>query len=181
MRRHGMRWEEGFEREKHGEFASGVWRFNSGLGVRDWRWKQQTFMSKEIHTVLVDHLPSGVSERELYKEFGKDGYISDIFISRKMRPGTTNKFAFIKYNSHVRATKSIVRMNGKDWGGELLHVTSSKEARNAKHRAYFHNMGVVVKEPEQDVVGKEDKGTHSRADSYTRRKEIEAIWSEEQR
>ncbi|MED6225031.1 hypothetical protein PIB30_089837 [Stylosanthes scabra] len=87
---------ESYKGESGGGFVSGGWKIPFGLGG----WKQRKAMD-EVTTIFVDNLPVGVTKRELYLEFGRDGYVADIFVSRKQRMQTTNLFAFINF---------------KDWG-----------------------------------------------------------------
>ncbi|MED6116768.1 hypothetical protein PIB30_103306 [Stylosanthes scabra] len=93
----------------------------------------------ETYTIFVDNLPTGVTKRALFKEFGKDGYIPDIFISTKIHSNATGPFAFIRFNSYGGTMKSIKRMNGTNWGDTNLYVALSKFGRNGVHgRAMFN-------------------------------------------
>ncbi|MED6197560.1 hypothetical protein PIB30_057554 [Stylosanthes scabra] len=91
--REGVRGGRSGERGKHGEvfgyagrrdkgesgvrFASGVWRFpKKGFGI----FAEQD----ENTTVFVDNLPDNITKRELYKEFGRDGYVL-MFSSQESR------------------------------------------------------------------------------------------------
>ncbi|MED6182795.1 hypothetical protein PIB30_032017 [Stylosanthes scabra] len=88
----------GFERGKHGEVSGNARRRNKGESVGG----------------------------ELYKAFGKYGFISDIFILRKARQRSQGPFAFIRYVAHGGAVKAVEMMNNKKWENERLLVTISK-------------------------------------------------------
>ncbi|MED6197405.1 hypothetical protein PIB30_056200 [Stylosanthes scabra] len=90
--------------ERRGGFASCVGRFVGRVGAEDLTWKRHTTKTIETHTIFVDNLPTEVIKRTFYKEFGKDGYISDIFVSRKTWRKTNSTFAFISYNSYGEVT-----------------------------------------------------------------------------
>ncbi|MED6127481.1 hypothetical protein PIB30_088494 [Stylosanthes scabra] len=94
----GVRIVEVSEREIHGE-RSGY------AGVRRGR--------KEVGLYPVFKV---VTKRELYKEFEKDGYITDVIVSRKKRKKTMSLFAFIRYNSYGGAMRTIDRLN-EEWKG----------------------------------------------------------------
>ncbi|MED6118551.1 hypothetical protein PIB30_003767 [Stylosanthes scabra] len=87
---------------------------------------------KGTFTVLVDNLPERITKRALFKEFGKDGYITDIFISKKVRQNAKGRFAFIRFNSYGGAMKFINRMNGRRWEEFDLHVELSRFDRYHK-------------------------------------------------
>ncbi|MED6112230.1 hypothetical protein PIB30_059769 [Stylosanthes scabra] len=78
----------GAERGKHGEVAG---RRNKGESVGGfaqgvWRgkyWDRNRYDRDQTSTIFFDRLSEDVSKRELYKVFGKYGFISEIFISRK--------------------------------------------------------------------------------------------------
>ncbi|MED6124915.1 hypothetical protein PIB30_063449 [Stylosanthes scabra] len=82
----------------------------------------------------------GLYQRELYKEFGKDGYIMDVFVSRKTRKKTMSPFAFIIYNSYGAAMKAIDRSNGKQWEEAKLFVTLSKFRRKMEQPKSTHTI-----------------------------------------
>ncbi|MED6170649.1 hypothetical protein PIB30_033124 [Stylosanthes scabra] len=84
------------------------------------------------HTVFMDNLPEDVSKRSLYKVFGRYGFISDIYVSRRSRRNPKRTFAFIRFKSYGGALKSISNMNGTMWGGTKLFVTLSKSRREMK-------------------------------------------------
>ncbi|MED6204968.1 hypothetical protein PIB30_013735 [Stylosanthes scabra] len=123
-----------FERGKHGEVSGLAGRRNKGerdggfaQGV--WRgkyWDSRSYERNHTFSIFVDRLPESISKRELYKAFGKFGFISDIFISRKARQRSQGPFAFIRYVAHGGAMKAVEMMNNKQWGKERLLVTISK-------------------------------------------------------
>ncbi|MED6162938.1 hypothetical protein PIB30_075186, partial [Stylosanthes scabra] len=57
-----------------------------------------------------------VTKRTLYKEFGKYGYITNVFVSRKSGLNDSGPFAFIRFNTHGGAMRAIRRLNGAYWG-----------------------------------------------------------------
>ncbi|MED6145303.1 hypothetical protein PIB30_023885 [Stylosanthes scabra] len=73
-----------------------------------------------------DHLPSTVTKRELFKEFGKDGFIRDIYISRRKRQHTEDAFAFVRFREYKDAMRAIRRLNGTTWQEHKLCVSMSR-------------------------------------------------------
>ncbi|MED6155139.1 hypothetical protein PIB30_002871 [Stylosanthes scabra] len=143
---------------------------------------------KGMFTVFVDNLPEGITKRALFKEFGKDRYITDIFISKKVRQKSKGRFVFIRFNTYGGAMKSINRMNGTRWGEFDLHVELSrfdryhKKLENPDTMNQNHRKKRIVREwvevnkkrPNDDVVVvAHQENTH--------RKTIEGVWAEDQR
>ncbi|MED6133836.1 hypothetical protein PIB30_031963 [Stylosanthes scabra] len=119
-------------------FAFGVRRFLSrgvsGNGRRtDPNGRSQTTRMVGSYTVFVDNLPTEITKRDLYKEFGKNGYITDVFASRKMRRKTKCPFAFIRYILYGGAMRAIGRLNASSWVEVKLYVTLSKVRREMKN------------------------------------------------
>ncbi|MED6152390.1 hypothetical protein PIB30_091605 [Stylosanthes scabra] len=108
-----------------GGFVSGV-RRRGNVG-RNWNHR---IVRTESHTIFVDNLPAGVAKRELYKEFGKDGSVNDIFMSRKSRRNANCPFAFVRFNEYAGAMRAIDRLNGTFWGEGKLFITLSKFKRD---------------------------------------------------
>ncbi|MED6163097.1 hypothetical protein PIB30_076620 [Stylosanthes scabra] len=108
--------------ESGGGFPPGVRRnINRGFYTRSG--------ADEKTTIFVDNLPDSVIKRELYEEFGRDGYVTDIFISRKLRLKAKGPFAFISFQRIGGALRSIRRLNGTLWHGGKLFLTMSKFRR----------------------------------------------------
>ncbi|MED6177117.1 hypothetical protein PIB30_094888, partial [Stylosanthes scabra] len=95
-----------------GGFALGGRRLQNGLGSRRQQLQRWSFHGNQVHTIFVDNLPMMVAKRDLYIEFGKDGSITNVFVSRKQR---TNPFAFVRFDTFGRAKKAIERMNRTTW------------------------------------------------------------------
>ncbi|MED6113226.1 hypothetical protein PIB30_068850 [Stylosanthes scabra] len=95
-----------------------------GLGPGDWK-------RTEPYTVFIDNLPEEVNKRALYKEFDKDGYILDVFISKKRRRNSNSVIAFIRYHAYGGAQRAINRLNGKLWLEAKLYVALSKYGRRS--------------------------------------------------
>ncbi|MED6170456.1 hypothetical protein PIB30_031108 [Stylosanthes scabra] len=123
MRERDVRKGVWFERGKQGEgssYAGGRNKGDSGGGLvlgarRLGNLVDLGYREVETHTIFVDGLPGIISKRELYKAFGRFGFISDIFISRKARRSGQGPFAFIRYNAYGGALKAIESMNDMDW------------------------------------------------------------------
>ncbi|MED6158490.1 hypothetical protein PIB30_033223 [Stylosanthes scabra] len=84
---------------------------------------------RKLVTTFVDCLPFTVTKRELFKEFGKYGFIKDIYISRRKRQQTDDTFAFVRFWDYGSAMRAIKRLNGTSWQGHLLSVSMSKYRR----------------------------------------------------
>ncbi|MED6217133.1 hypothetical protein PIB30_014795 [Stylosanthes scabra] len=119
--------------ESGGGFAPGARRFYNWGGSERMRnhrrWRGGLHSAKVPHTVFVDNLPRDVTKRAMYKEFGKDGYISDIFVSRKVRRNSTGAFAFIRFISYEATVKALKRLNGTRWKETNLYVGLSKSCK----------------------------------------------------
>ncbi|MED6130509.1 hypothetical protein PIB30_001595 [Stylosanthes scabra] len=177
--------------ESVSEFVSGVRRFNNGGGRSEHiaYLKRRDHYMTETCTVFVDNLPTEVTKRDLFKEFGKDGYIADIYISRKERQRANRLFAFIRFNSQGGAMKSIERMNGRRWRESQLYVILSKydkqpmNERN-KPRAMIQNhkkkrmvrKWIAVKDNRPN-----DKMVINEPQKNTQTKTIDGVWAEDQR
>ncbi|MED6181071.1 hypothetical protein PIB30_016214 [Stylosanthes scabra] len=84
------------------------------------------------HTIFADNFPDTISKRELFLEFGYDGWINDIYISRKQRRVMKSPFAFIRFNAYASAMRAIKRLNGSLWKGKTISVSLAKFKRSEK-------------------------------------------------
>ncbi|MED6150000.1 hypothetical protein PIB30_067969 [Stylosanthes scabra] len=100
-----------------------------------------------------------VTKRELYKEFEKDGYIMDVFVSRKKRKKTMSLFAFIRYNSYGGAMRAIDRLN----------VPIQRRVQK----------WVEVKKKIHEVEKSKEPETKNLKLVANHRKEIKAMWAED--
>ncbi|MED6146294.1 hypothetical protein PIB30_033214 [Stylosanthes scabra] len=166
------------ERGIHGEessYAGGRNKGENGVGFA---------------SVFVDNLPINVTKRELYKEFGLDGYVTDIYISRKLRLKTKNPFAFIRYQRLGGALRVIRRLNGTVWRGGRLFITISK-FRHQDHEKNGAHEGFQKRQLEQrmkkkwvEVSRPNVKGNGRSVDNETtygkelkRKQEVNVTWS----
>ncbi|MED6203934.1 hypothetical protein PIB30_004064 [Stylosanthes scabra] len=143
------------------------------------------------HLAMAEEETRGRVEEGSYQEFGKNGYISDIFISRRKRYETPNTFAFIKFQSFGGATKAVNRMNGSKWNKQKIYVRLSNDINRREQRGqlpYDRYKKAMKKWVEigrkQDKAPGEVQGFNKSGtlDSKTvRRKTVEATWSEEQK
>ncbi|MED6220844.1 hypothetical protein PIB30_048744 [Stylosanthes scabra] len=145
------------ERGKHGEVSGQAGRRNKGeRGVgfvsgdrRFTYWDGERGTEREPRrgfTVFVDNLPMDVLKRALFKEFGRSGFITDIYVSRKYRRNFKGAFAFIRYNEYGGALRSVSVMNGTMWGNAKLLVTMSKYGRGMITNKGKGENGVGVKQ-----------------------------------
>ncbi|MED6175309.1 hypothetical protein PIB30_077159 [Stylosanthes scabra] len=212
--REGVRWVTRGERGKHGEVSSfaggrhkgesvggfepGV-RRNFGWGVYKNtvscpQWCRGLKPTNKSYMVFIDNLPLDVIKGALYKEFGKDGFISDVFISRKERRNSTGTFAFIRFNSYGGSRKAIQRLNGTRWGEANLVVGLPKYYRGnggtiARSKFRFQPLvaqsrtqrWVEVKKPNKE----ESKNDVSKPGGMpildNRVKEVQLSWEEDQK
>ncbi|MED6206495.1 hypothetical protein PIB30_027293 [Stylosanthes scabra] len=160
------------ERGKHGEGFGYAERRNKGESVGGFA------------LVL-----GGATKRDIYKEFGKDGYIADIYISKKERKRANRLFAFIRFHSHGGAMKSIKRMNGKGWGEAQLYVVLSKydrQPRNQRDKARTILQNQVKKRTVRKWVVMKDNRINEKVtidipQKKPQTKTIEGVWAEDQR
>ncbi|MED6125778.1 hypothetical protein PIB30_071906 [Stylosanthes scabra] len=206
--RGGVRGQARVEYEKHGEgfgYAKGRNKGESGggfaLGVRRFnRWGEFSRRNKNVHlwsreetcTIFVDNLPMGVTKRSLYKEFSKDSYIADIFISNKTRRNAKDPFAFIRFKSYGGTMKSVSRMNGAKWEGSNLFVVISKFDREQRMNLNSHSttngkaktLGLVKKWVEVKKVNNVDRRAPMVTNQMTQnasKKMIDGVWAEDQK
>ncbi|MED6180234.1 hypothetical protein PIB30_008428 [Stylosanthes scabra] len=106
-----------------------------------------------VHTVFMDNLPVTVTKRELYKLFGRDGYVYDIFVSRKKRWSINSPFAFVRYQGYENAMSACKRLNGVEWRGAKLAISLSIYKREQNDKRKMHGV-VNVRKQEQKVVKK---------------------------
>ncbi|MED6123435.1 hypothetical protein PIB30_049167 [Stylosanthes scabra] len=59
------------------------------------KWDQ---IENQAHSLFVDNLLDNISRRELFVEFGKDGFVVDVFVSRKKRRNIVGLFAFVWFD-----------------------------------------------------------------------------------
>ncbi|MED6145222.1 hypothetical protein PIB30_023171 [Stylosanthes scabra] len=108
-------------------------------------------------------MPKSVSKRELYKKFGRFGYVTDIFISRKIRQNSDNPFAFIRFGKYQSAMDAIKSLNEMSWEGEKLFLSLLKFRRETNAR--------------NNRLKREDRKEHDK----NAKKVVKAVWSEEQK
>ncbi|MED6206623.1 hypothetical protein PIB30_028613 [Stylosanthes scabra] len=131
-----------------------------------------------------------VTKREIYKKFGKNGYISDVFFSRKVRKRTSRPFAFVRFHSHEGAIKTIGIINETTWEDSKLFATL---ARSRRDRGMEETLGrkvtkrtlnkkwVVVKSKDSLKTNAKKDDKQMVCSEEKRRHEVEAIWCEDQK
>ncbi|MED6164118.1 hypothetical protein PIB30_086645 [Stylosanthes scabra] len=127
------------ESGKHGEASDftrgrnkGVSR--GGLAIGDRRWEGR-------HTTFVDGLPAKTTKRDLYKLLGRNGFIIDIFISRKVRINKEGTFAFVRFKEYRGVMNAVENMNGVSWQGRVLTVCLAR-ARDY-HNKLQNSIGIA--------------------------------------
>ncbi|MED6111598.1 hypothetical protein PIB30_053662 [Stylosanthes scabra] len=173
--------------ERVGGFAHGVRKNTQGWGENNSRdyWKGAVF------TAFVDNLSSTITKWDLYKEFGKDGFVKDIFISRMNRRYKEGNFAFVRYGQYNSVMRAIDRLNGVLWKGQTLLVSRSKFGRDgdAAEGKYVQSMNRVAKKgcslkwvPVKRPAIHDERGTEGKQNSITKdRKKIQGVWAEDQK
>ncbi|MED6146203.1 hypothetical protein PIB30_032469 [Stylosanthes scabra] len=112
--------------------SSMSWREVLERGIHGLRGEEALASSFEegVHTIFVDNLPSEVRKGELFREFGRDGNVRDVYIFRKQRSDMKSPFAFIRFDAAGGARRAIDRLNSKIWRGTKLFITVSRYRRN---------------------------------------------------
>ncbi|MED6128967.1 hypothetical protein PIB30_103208 [Stylosanthes scabra] len=172
---------EGLQGGKYGEDSGFAGRRNKGVNgggfvSGGWRvdlWDNAECRRNQAQSIFVDKLPMSVSKRDLYKAFGKYGFISDIFISRKARQRIEGPFAFIRYAAYGGAVKAVGMMNNTYWGNDKLIVTMSKSNREVKGKP-------LAPIPKQKIVQRWVE-IKKKQTELVQRKVIEAKWDDEQK
>ncbi|MED6116275.1 hypothetical protein PIB30_098683, partial [Stylosanthes scabra] len=174
-----------------GEFALGDRRLGYRGSGTDKRgpWHNRD----EPHTIFVDRLSTSTSKRVLYKKFGRFGYITDVFFSRKKRMRAVGLFAFIRYSTRGGALNAIGTLNGMSWENNQILVTMSKFQRNGGVRSNIHQGNpepkkmLRVTQKWVEVNKRKEIDDKARKNEETKddivkvvRKEVEGIWAENQ-
>ncbi|MED6223602.1 hypothetical protein PIB30_075524 [Stylosanthes scabra] len=124
-----------------------------------------------------------------------DGYVKDIYVSRKKRRNSKGTFAFVRFWEYGRVMKAIARLNGKPWHAYKLFVSLSKFRRdggprweNMEHEKHVGGQGKRQTQKWIPVKNKIGEGTttgqslaQKQHTELCRRKEVQGVWSEEQK
>ncbi|MED6169776.1 hypothetical protein PIB30_024433 [Stylosanthes scabra] len=171
------------ERGIHGE-----WRTHfRGIGAD----RVSKFSDGKLVTTFVDHLPSTVIKRDLFKKFGKDDFIRDIYISRRKRQHTEDAFAFVRFREYKDAMRAIRRLNGTTWQEHKLSVSMSRYRKDwSEHQdggkrfevnKSMTRKWVPVKKSNGEGTVKHKNVENEYDKNSNNRKEIQGVWSEEQK
>ncbi|MED6150016.1 hypothetical protein PIB30_068094 [Stylosanthes scabra] len=158
---------------------------NRGFGSRNGR--------EELTTVFVDNLYDRVTKRELYKKFGRDGYIADIFVSRKLRGNARSPFAFIRFQRFGGALRSIRRLNRTVWKGRKLYMQISRvrrheepclgqdgESRQRRAKPKITKKWVEVQRANEKDTRNHGEAIVNRGKEQKRRQKVDVVWASEQ-
>ncbi|MED6110166.1 hypothetical protein PIB30_040501 [Stylosanthes scabra] len=116
-----------------------------------------------------------ITKRELYKEFGLDGYINDIYISRRKRRQNDDTFAFVRFSEYGGMMKAITRMNGGYWKEHKLSVSRAKWGREGEPGRTDH-----AQRP-QLIQGANVNTNAKQTFTLSKKKEVKGVWSMEQK
>ncbi|MED6180016.1 hypothetical protein PIB30_006506 [Stylosanthes scabra] len=206
MKWKGVRGARSGERGKHGEVSGNTGRRNKGESGGEFAFGARRFSKGGVGafagydvntTVFVDNLPMNVTKRELYKEFGLDRYVTDIFISRKFRAKMKSPFAFIRFQRPGGAIRAICRLNGKVWKGQRLFITVSKyRNQDCNYRGEYSGslrgqlqpphqrmkkVWVEVRRPSTKDNGKVEISGEAKYKEPKKKQEVVVTWSDENR
>ncbi|MED6216614.1 hypothetical protein PIB30_009207 [Stylosanthes scabra] len=166
--RGGVRGRWRVERGKHGEvsgYAGGSYKGESGDGCAQGAWRRGYWGPHpngrvQTHAVFVDGLPEKITKRELYKLFGRNDFIVDIFGSKLTVNPAKNRGWEANQKQRPLCTEwaSSNSKNGRRVFQKWIPVI--KTTNNGK-QVRIHNEG--------DTTGEH------------RRKEVMAMWAEDQR
>ncbi|MED6125581.1 hypothetical protein PIB30_069816, partial [Stylosanthes scabra] len=93
---------------------------------RDWE-----TMERNSHSVFVDNLPMDIAKGLLYKIFGWVGGVTDVYVSRKTRKGTSSAFAFVQFDAKGGgADRAVQKLNGVSIGTRRMVVKVASFGRN---------------------------------------------------
>ncbi|KAL7207468.1 hypothetical protein ACSBR1_029425 [Camellia fascicularis] len=113
--------ERNFERnrrERNGGWIPVVSQRKGGRGQR----------KESVHglfTVFVDHIPSSMDAKSLYKLFTKFGIVKDVFIPFKRRKVSNSRFRFVQFDCYVAADVAIQKENGLLVNNMVLEVKNA--------------------------------------------------------
>ncbi|MED6155459.1 hypothetical protein PIB30_005311 [Stylosanthes scabra] len=179
MERKGVSWVPISERGKHGEVSGHAGRRN-----------KEESGGEFVSSVRRNIFWVSTTKRELYKEFGKCGFVKDIFISRKKRRNTEGTFAFVRYCEDSWMIRAINRLNGVLWNGRKLFVSESRYTWGGRvqRQPLLKNQHKEMKKGrtqkwipvKQKQTDESDNRGHNKESGSDRRKEIQGIWAEDQ-
>ncbi|MED6173315.1 hypothetical protein PIB30_058185 [Stylosanthes scabra] len=102
-------------------------------------------MEEVSDTIFVDNLPCEIARGTLFKIFGREGNVVDVYVSRKCRKESSLPFAFLRYDSrggfeNRRTPTNVGRRFEESKRKEALAITSGVEKRGNEG-----NEGITVK------------------------------------
>ncbi|GMP82743.1 hypothetical protein CsSME_00036919 [Camellia sinensis var. sinensis] len=109
--------------------------------VNQWKGGRRTGMeaSHGLFSVFVDHVPSKMDAKSLFKFFSKFGIVKDVFIPSKRRVVSHSRFGFVRFDCNVAAGVAIQKANGLLVDDKVLEVkaaTLDRRKREEHNRRY---------------------------------------------
>ncbi|CAO2837905.1 unnamed protein product [Amaranthus hypochondriacus] len=107
-----------------------VWDCNRGVSRHHW-WRGPRERSPPGRgglpfSLFVDDIPRSLSNAELRKIFQREGQVSDVYISKKVRLKKKECFGFVRYKYEQEAVKGIRKLNGLVLSGSNLAISMAK-------------------------------------------------------
>ncbi|MED6172803.1 hypothetical protein PIB30_053299 [Stylosanthes scabra] len=82
--------------------------------------------------MFLDNLPSSTTLALMWKIFGREGKVVDVFLSRKRRTSNNLKFGFVRFICQAEAVCAIERLDGWIVWGCKISVAIAKYGRMRK-------------------------------------------------
>ncbi|XP_057545913.1 uncharacterized protein LOC130824908 [Amaranthus tricolor] len=94
-------------------------------------------------SLFVDCIPQNLSVSWLEIIFRKAGDVQDVYISKKVRQNTSDRFGFVRFGNYVEAVNAIKLMNGFKVQGKGLKVSLAKYSKGGNFIKNTVDSGIV--------------------------------------
>ncbi|CAI5961289.1 unnamed protein product [Closterium sp. NIES-65] len=85
---------------------------------------------RNTYSLLVLNITFRTTSQDLMPLFERYGTVSDIFIPKDKRTGTSRGFAFVRFKHEDEAAKAVERLDGTTVDGREIMVKFAKYGRN---------------------------------------------------
>ncbi|GMP81069.1 hypothetical protein CsSME_00035910 [Camellia sinensis var. sinensis] len=128
------------------------------------QWKGGRGQRKEpvhgLFTVFVDHIPSSMDAKSVYKLFTKFGIVKDVFIPFKRRKMSNSRFGFVRFDCSVAADVAIQKAHGLLVEDQILEVKNATyDRRNREEHSWSKTQYIRKPQPiNRDFATNRSKG-----------------------
>ncbi|XP_028058068.1 serine/arginine-rich splicing factor 2-like [Camellia sinensis] len=124
------------EQQRKGGWIPAVnqWKGGRGKGME---------ASHGLFSVFVDHIPSKMDAKSLFKFFSKFGIVKDVFIPSKRRVVSHSRFGFVRFDCNVATDIAIQKANGLLVDDKVLEVKAATLDRRKREEHNRRNPEVM--------------------------------------